>query len=106
MPASSVTLPCRLPGKHPAAAAERCCGELSVPPAASCSGLPAPPKTPSGPAWYPRRGAAPPITNTENPMGEKILLAHGSGSRLSHYLIEKILAPPLSNPILALMDDS
>jgi len=39
-------------------------------------------------------------------MGEKILLAHGSGSRLSHDLIAKILAPPLSNPILARMDDS
>jgi len=39
-------------------------------------------------------------------MGEKILLAHGSGSRLSHDLIEKILAPPLSNPILSRMDDS
>ena len=39
-------------------------------------------------------------------MGEKILLAHGSGSRLSHDLIEKILAPPLNNPILSRMDDS
>jgi hydrogenase expression/formation protein HypE len=39
-------------------------------------------------------------------MGEKILLAHGSGSRLSHDLIEKILAPPLINPILSRMDDS
>lgn len=39
-------------------------------------------------------------------MGEKILLAHGSGSRLSHDLVEKILAPPLSNPILSRMDDS
>jgi hydrogenase expression/formation protein HypE len=39
-------------------------------------------------------------------MSEKILLSHGSGSRLSHDLIEKILAPPLVNPILARMDDS
>jgi len=39
-------------------------------------------------------------------MSEKILLAHGSGSRLSHDLVEKILAPPLSNPILSRMDDS
>jgi hydrogenase expression/formation protein HypE len=39
-------------------------------------------------------------------MCEKILLAHGSGSRLSHDLIDKILAPPLNNPILSRMDDS
>jgi hydrogenase expression/formation protein HypE len=39
-------------------------------------------------------------------MSEKILLAHGSGSRLSHDLVEKILAPPLNNPILSRMDDS
>ena len=39
-------------------------------------------------------------------MSEKILLAHGSGSKLSHDLIDKILAPPISNPILARMDDS
>ena len=39
-------------------------------------------------------------------MGEKILLAHGSGSRLSHDLIDRILAPPLNNPILSRMDDS
>jgi hydrogenase expression/formation protein HypE len=39
-------------------------------------------------------------------MGEKILLAHGSGSRLSHDLIDKILAPPIINPILSRMDDS
>jgi hydrogenase expression/formation protein HypE len=35
-----------------------------------------------------------------------ILLAHGSGSRLSHDLIEKNLLPPLSNPLLAKLDDS
>ena len=39
-------------------------------------------------------------------MSEQILLAHGSGSRLSHDLVEKILAPPLNNPILSRMDDS
>ncbi len=39
-------------------------------------------------------------------MGEKILLAHGSGGRLSHDLIDRILAPPLNNPILSRMDDS
>ncbi|MBM3149440.1 MAG: hydrogenase expression/formation protein HypE [Chloroflexi bacterium] len=35
-----------------------------------------------------------------------ILLAHGSGSRLSHQLIEKNLLPPLANPLLAKLDDS
>ena len=39
-------------------------------------------------------------------MGEKILLAHGSGSRLSHDLISKLLAPVVMNPVLAHMDDS
>jgi len=39
-------------------------------------------------------------------MGEKILLAHGSGSRLSHDLISKVLAPAIMNPVLARMDDS
>jgi hydrogenase expression/formation protein HypE len=42
----------------------------------------------------------------EQPMGEKILLAHGSGSRLSHDLISKVLAPAIMNPVLARMDDS
>jgi hydrogenase expression/formation protein HypE len=37
---------------------------------------------------------------------ETILLAHGSGSRLSHELIERILLPPLTNPLLAKLDDS
>jgi hydrogenase expression/formation protein HypE len=37
---------------------------------------------------------------------ETILLAHGSGSRLSHELIEKNLLPPLTNPLLAKLDDS
>ena len=39
-------------------------------------------------------------------MGEKILLAHGSGSRLSHDLISKVLTPAIMNPLLARMDDS
>jgi hydrogenase expression/formation protein HypE len=37
---------------------------------------------------------------------ETILLAHGSGSRLSHDLVEKNFLPPLSNPLLARLDDS
>jgi hydrogenase expression/formation protein HypE len=42
----------------------------------------------------------------EHSMGEKILLAHGSGSRLSHDLISKVLTPVIMNPVLARMDDS
>jgi len=37
---------------------------------------------------------------------EIILLAHGSGSRLSHELIEKNFLPSLANPLLAKLDDS
>jgi hydrogenase expression/formation protein HypE len=37
---------------------------------------------------------------------ETILLAHGSGSRLSHELIERNFLPPLANPLLAKLDDS
>ena len=37
---------------------------------------------------------------------ETILLAHGSGSRLSHDLIEKNFLPSLTNPLLARLDDS
>jgi len=37
---------------------------------------------------------------------ETILLAHGSGSRLSHDLIEKNFLPALTNPLLARLDDS
>jgi hydrogenase expression/formation protein HypE len=37
---------------------------------------------------------------------ETILLAHGSGSRLSHDLIEKNFLPPLANPLLSRLDDS
>ena len=39
-------------------------------------------------------------------MDDTILLAHGSGSRLSHELIEKNFLPPLVNPLLAKLDDS
>jgi len=39
-------------------------------------------------------------------MDKKILLAHGSGGRLSHDLVEKNIAPSLANPILDQLDDS
>lgn len=39
-------------------------------------------------------------------MSDRILLAHGSGSKLSHDLIDKILVPPISNALLSRMDDS
>ncbi len=39
-------------------------------------------------------------------MEDKILLAHGSGGRLSHDLIEKVFLPILANPILNKLDDS
>jgi len=39
-------------------------------------------------------------------MDDKILLAHGSGGKLSHDLIEKTFIPPFSNPILDRLDDS
>ncbi|TRZ96211.1 MAG: hydrogenase expression/formation protein HypE [Dehalococcoidia bacterium] len=39
-------------------------------------------------------------------MDETILLAHGSGGKLSHDLIEKNFLPPLANPLLARLDDS
>jgi hydrogenase expression/formation protein HypE len=42
----------------------------------------------------------------EMKMDEKVLLAHGSGGKLSHELIAKILFPCLDNPLLAKMDDS
>jgi hydrogenase expression/formation protein HypE len=37
---------------------------------------------------------------------EKILLAHGSGGRLTHDLIKEIFLPPFSNPFLKPLDDS
>jgi len=39
-------------------------------------------------------------------MNKTVLLAHGSGGRLSHELIEKVLAPAIANPVLDKMDDS
>ena len=39
-------------------------------------------------------------------MDDTILLAHGSGSKLSHELIEKSLLPSLTNPLLDKLDDS
>lgn len=39
-------------------------------------------------------------------MSDNVLLAHGSGGRLSHDLIEKKLLPPLANPMLNRLDDS
>jgi hydrogenase expression/formation protein HypE len=39
-------------------------------------------------------------------MGDTILLAHGSGGKLSHELVEKKFLPFLSNPALNKLDDS
>jgi len=39
-------------------------------------------------------------------MDKKILLAHGSGGRLSHDLVEKNVVPSFANPILDRLDDS
>jgi hydrogenase expression/formation protein HypE len=39
-------------------------------------------------------------------MDESILLAHGSGGRLSHELVEKRIVPFLTNPALSKLDDS
>ena len=39
-------------------------------------------------------------------MSDKILLAHGSGGKLAHELVEKSFLQALSNPLLAKMDDS
>ncbi len=39
-------------------------------------------------------------------MDKKVLLAHGSGGKLSHELIAKTVFPSLANPLLAKMDDS
>ncbi|MDM7999674.1 MAG: hydrogenase expression/formation protein HypE [Dehalococcoidia bacterium] len=42
----------------------------------------------------------------ERPMTERILLAHGSGGKLAHELVERVLVKPLSNPLLDRLDDS
>jgi hydrogenase expression/formation protein HypE len=59
-----------------------------------------------------------PITTTGEPMRdddvkredvrreERVLLAHGSGGKLSHELIEKLFLPPFVNPALARLDDA
>ena len=39
-------------------------------------------------------------------MEDKVLLAHGSGSKLSHDLIEKNFVPAFGNPVLNKLDDS
>ena len=46
------------------------------------------------------------IIITEVPVDNIILLAHGSGGKLSHDLIKKTLLPPLCNPIIERLDDS
>jgi hydrogenase expression/formation protein HypE len=42
----------------------------------------------------------------EADMNDKVLLAHGSGGKLSHELIDKHLIPYLANPILNKLNDS
>ena len=42
----------------------------------------------------------------ETGVDKKILLAHGSGGRLSHDMVEKNVVPSLANPILDRLDDS
>ena len=37
---------------------------------------------------------------------DRILLAHGSGGKLSHELVEKLFLPPFDNPILSRLDDA
>jgi hydrogenase expression/formation protein HypE len=39
-------------------------------------------------------------------VSDKILLAHGSGGKLAHELVEKSFLPAFSNPLLAKLDDS
>jgi hydrogenase expression/formation protein HypE len=49
------------------------------------------------------------ITSTEGKLStnsERILLAHGSGGKLSQELVDKIIVDAIGNPILARMDDS
>jgi hydrogenase expression/formation protein HypE len=42
----------------------------------------------------------------ERALEDKILLAHGSGGRLAHDLVEKSFVKTLANPLLARLDDS
>ena len=47
-----------------------------------------------------------PTTIMEIVMEDKVLLAHGSGGKLSHDLIEKNFVPAFGNPLLNKLDDS
>ena len=47
-----------------------------------------------------------PTSFMEIPMNDRILLAHGSGGRLSHDLVKNSILSTLSNPILDKLDDS
>ena len=38
--------------------------------------------------------------------GERILLAHGSGGRLTHQLVREMFVPPLDNPALRTLTDA
>ena len=42
----------------------------------------------------------------ERPSEEKVLLAHGSGGRLSHELVARGFLPALENPLLSRLDDA
>jgi hydrogenase expression/formation protein HypE len=42
----------------------------------------------------------------EAPLTDEILLAHGSGGKLAHGLVEKTFVEALANPLLAKLDDS
>ncbi len=42
----------------------------------------------------------------EGVLEDKILLAHGSGGKLAHELVERSFVKPLANPLLAKLDDS
>jgi hydrogenase expression/formation protein HypE len=51
-----------------------------------------------------RARARPPVT-ARRPASKQVLLAHGSGGRDMHQLVEGIIVPQLQNPILATLDD-
>ena len=59
-------------------------------------------------AWSLRKGPAPPIFNLETMVlkTEQIELAHGSGGRLTHELIERLFKRYFSNPYLDLLGDA
>lgn len=58
------------------------------------------------PAWSPRKVAVRRIIGMEKEMSDRIILAHGSGGQLSHELVEETFITPLSNSLLAGMNDS